>query len=82
MNKIWISVCLILSLIGCALALDESSVGMRPGEATAEKLFNYGIVQPWVGGNPPSLDASVSRYSQYYSMTSRSAQDTHIIAPK
>jgi hypothetical protein len=79
MNKIWISIVLIISLMGCTFALDESSVGMRPGETTAEKLFNYGIGQPWVGGNPPSSDASVSRYSQYYSMISGSAQGTHII---
>jgi hypothetical protein len=28
-------------------------VEMRPGEARAEWLFNYGIGEPWVGGDPP-----------------------------
>jgi hypothetical protein len=26
---------------------------MRPGEARAEWLFNRGIGEPWVGGDPP-----------------------------
>ena len=82
MNKIWISICLILSLMGCVLALDGNSLEVRPGEATAEKLFNYGIGQPWVGGNPPPSDTSVSQYSQYYSMTTGSVPGTHIVAPK
>ena len=30
-----------------------SGVEMRPGEARAEWLFNYGIGEPWVGGDPP-----------------------------
>jgi hypothetical protein len=37
---------------------------MRPGEAAAERLFEKGIGQPWVGGNPPSsnsLDFNPSR---------------------
>ena len=59
MNKIWRSIALIvsvliISLMGCVFALDANGVEMRPGEATAEKLFNYGIGEPWVGGNPPS----------------------------
>lgn len=73
---------LVISLMGCVSALDGSSVEMRPGEAAAEKLLNYGIGQPWVGGNPPSSDASVSQYSQYYTMTGGSTLGTHIIAPK
>ncbi len=85
MNKIWIPIALIiLLLMGCAFALDGNGVEMRPGEATAEKLFNYGIGQPWVGGNPPSSSyaASDSIYSQYYSMHSGSAPKKHIEAPK
>ena len=31
----------------------ENGVEMRPGEAEAEWLFNHGIGEPWVGGNPP-----------------------------
>jgi hypothetical protein len=58
MNRYLISIVLILSLMGCAVALDvENGVEMRPGEATAERLFERGIGQPWVGGNPPSLNS-------------------------
>lgn len=53
-----ISIVLILSWIGCALALDyENGVEMRQGEKAAERLFNSGIGQPWVGGNPPSFSS-------------------------
>ena len=31
----------------------RGGVEMRPGEATAEWLFNQGIGEPWVGGDPP-----------------------------
>jgi hypothetical protein len=55
---------------------------LRPGEATAEKLFNYGIGQPWVGGNPPSYGATESIYSQYFSMQTGSVPKIHIKAPK
>jgi hypothetical protein len=82
MNKILISIVLIISLMGCVSALDRSSAEMRPGEATAEKLFNYGIGQQWVGGNPPSLGASDSIYSQYYSIYKGSAPKKHIEAPE
>jgi hypothetical protein len=58
MNRNLISIVLILSLMGCAVALDfENGVEMRPGEKAAEKLFEKGIGQPWVGGNPPSLNS-------------------------
>lgn len=33
MNKIWISICLMMSLMGCVLASDGSSLEMQPGEA-------------------------------------------------
>lgn len=35
-------------------AIDGGGVEMRPGEATAEWLFNQGIGEPWIGGDPPS----------------------------
>jgi hypothetical protein len=55
MNRNLLSIALILSLMGCVAAVDfENGVEMRPGEKTAEKLFDKGIGQPWVGGNPPS----------------------------
>ena len=82
MNKIWISTVLIISLIGCVSALDGNDVATRPGEATAEMLFNYGIAQPWVGGNPPSSSVSDSIYSQYYSIYRGSTPKKHIEAPK
>ena len=82
MNKVWISVVLITSLMGVASALDGSGVEMRPGEATAEMLSNYGIGQPWIGGNPPSLSASDLMFSQYYSMHKGPAIKKHIEAPK
>jgi hypothetical protein len=88
MNNIWKSFVLIILLMGCAFALDAGSVALRPGEAIAEKLFNNGIGQPWVGGNPPSDSASgsiysqYSQYSQYFSMHAGSAPQKHIEAPK
>ncbi|MCJ7443073.1 MAG: hypothetical protein MUO26_00830 [Methanotrichaceae archaeon] len=82
MNKIWISIVLIISLMGCSSALDGSGVELRSEEAAAELLFNYGIGQPWVSGNPPSLSASDSIYSQYYSIYEGSATKKHIEAPK
>jgi len=88
MNNIWKSFVLIILLMGCASALDASSVALRPGEAMAEKLFNSGIGQPWVGGNPPSdgafnsMYSQYSQYSQYFSMHSGSAPQKHIQAPK
>jgi hypothetical protein len=55
MNRNLISIILILSLMECAVALDAwNGVEMRPGEAAAERLFEKGFGQPWVGGNPPS----------------------------
>jgi len=42
--------------MGYVAALDpESVVGMGAGETTFEHLFNQGIGQPWVGGNPPGF---------------------------
>ena len=62
----------------------QNGVELRPGEAVSEKLFNHGIGQPWVGGNPPSSSSSdlkFSQFSQYFSLT-RSASKMHIEAPK
>jgi hypothetical protein len=56
MKGILIPIILIISLMGCAAALDvQNGVELHPGEATFEHLFNQGIGQPWVGGNPPGL---------------------------
>lgn len=44
--------------MGCAAALDfENGVEMQPGEAAAERLFDQGIGQPWVGGDFPHSSA-------------------------
>ena len=78
MNKISISIALIIFLMGNAAAIDgQPGVELQPGEAAAEVLFNYGIGEPWVGGNPPD-----SIYSQYYSIYRGSAPTKHIEAPK
>jgi hypothetical protein len=55
---------------------------MRPGEAAAELLFNYGFGEPWIGGNPPSSTISDTMYSQYYSIYSGPSTKKHIEAPK
>jgi hypothetical protein len=78
MNKILISVLFIISLVGCAIAVDGGGVELRPGEAMAEKLFEKGIGQPWVGGNPPSD----SIYSQYFWTYKGSTPKKHIESPK
>ncbi len=73
---------LIIAMMGCATATeDQAGIELRPGEAVAEKLFNYGIGQPWVGGNPPSGSFDL-KFSQYYSIGKRSALKKHIEAPK
>jgi hypothetical protein len=82
MNRTWMSIVLIISLMGCVSALDGNGLQMRPGEAIAEKLFNRDIGEPWVGGNPPSFGTSDSIYSQYYSIYNGPAIRTHIRAPK
>lgn len=59
MNWKLISAILILSLMGCAGALDlKNGVEMRPGEAASERLFERGFGEPWVGGDPPSMSSS------------------------
>ena len=82
MKKFLISIVLVISLMGCAFAVDGSGVEMRPGEARAEKLFERGIGQPWVGGNPPPYHAPDSIYSQYYSIYKGSTPKKHIETPK
>lgn len=67
MNKILISIILITSLMGCALALDfENGVEMRPGEVAAENLFYHGIGPAWTGGNPPYSDYYGSQWAHGY----------------
>ncbi len=82
MNRVLISILFILSLMGCAIAVDVSGVELRPGEARAEKLFESGIGQPWVGGNPPYSGASDSFYSQYFWSYKGSTPKKHIDSPK
>ena len=81
MNKALISIVLIISLMGC-VALNGSGVELLPGETRAEKLFEKGIGQPWVGGNPPSSSIYDSIYSQYYWSYKGSAPKKHIETPK
>jgi hypothetical protein len=83
MNKFLVPIVIIIALMGFASALDvQNSVALKPGEALAEELFNYGIGEPWTGGNPPSSSASDQVYSQYYSMQSGSVSKKHIESPK
>ena len=94
MNKILAVLVLIISLMGCVAALDgQSGTEMRPGETAFEQLFNQGIGQPWIGGNPPGFQGEdqgistgtsgdiFSKYSQFYSMSKGNAQKKHIEAP-
>lgn len=94
MNKILAVLVLITSMMGCVAALDmQNGVEMRPGEAAFENLFNQGIGQPWVGGNPPGFQGEdqgistgtsgdiFSKYSQFYSLSKGDAHKTHIEAP-
>lgn len=95
MNKIIAVLVLITSLMGCAAALDSNSGGveMRPGEATFEHLFNQGIGEPWIGGNPPGFQGDdigistgtsgdlLSKYSQFFSISKGNIHRTHIEAP-
>ncbi len=81
MNKTWISFAVIISLTACAAAV-QNGMEMRPGEARAEMLFDLGIGEPWVGGNPPSSSAYESKFSQFFSMHKGSFAKKHIEAPK
>lgn len=87
MNKILASIALIMMWMGWAAAFDgQTGVELQPGEAAAEMLFNYGIGEPWAGGDPTS--GSYSQYSQYfsfsqdYSINKGSASKKHIGTPK
>ena len=85
MNKILISIMLIASLMGCAAATGGfGNVEMRPGEAAAERLFEKGIGQPWVGGNPPWMQDGYSTpfnlYTSYQSIFSKYSQ-FYYVAP-
>ena len=72
---------LVISLAGSAWAADGPGVELRPGEAEAEMLFNYGIGEKWIGGDPPSKEVD-SIYAQYYSVSPASYAKRHIEAPK
>jgi len=69
---------------------------MQPGEAAFEQLYNHGIGQPWVGGNPPgqqgqdqvssggysaTYSATFSQYSQYFTIPKENTLKKHIEAP-
>ena len=85
MNKILAVLVLIVSLMGCVAALDaQSGTDMRPGETAFENLFNQGIGQPWVGGNPPGFqgDQGISTGTSgdifpNYSQFGQSGTDMH-----
>src|SRR5512137_189341 len=80
MNKILISIILIISLMQGAVAIDkQNGVEMQPGEAAAQNLFEKGIGEPWVGGNPPY--SNDFKFSQYYSINKGSASKKHLEAP-
>lgn len=70
MNKILVSMALIVFLMGCAAAVDlKSGVEMQPGESAFEQLYNHGIGQPWVGGNPPGQSGHDQKSSGGYTST-------------
>ena len=62
MNKIPVSIVLIISLIGCSAA---SGYFMRPGEFEAEKRFEEGRGPPWIGGDPPCWGPWCYGYPHY-----------------
>ncbi|HQJ79900.1 MAG TPA: hypothetical protein PLW21_05355 [Methanothrix sp.] len=71
MNWKSISAILILSLVGCVGGLDTvNGLEMRPGEAAAERMFERGFGEPWIGGDPPSM--SSYSYGSYYQPRVRS----------
>ncbi len=65
MRNIILAFALILALMGLTMAVDTPGVEMRPGEAAAERLFEKGIGEPWVGGNPPWQQGYQGYYGQY-----------------
>lgn len=68
MNKILMSIILITSLVGWALAQDvENGVEMQPGEAVAKSLFEKGFGETWVGGNHSDSSSFGMKFSQHYS---------------
>lgn len=72
---------LAICLAGSALAAYGPGVELRPGEAESEMLFNYGIGEKWIGGDPPSNEVD-SIYAQYYSLSPATSAKKHIQAPK
>jgi hypothetical protein len=98
MNNIWATLILIIFLMVCAASADgNSKLEMRPGEASFEQLFNQGIGQAWIGGNPPWVqgeeiatlaansaksNAASSVNSEYYQTAIGAALSEHITAPE
>lgn len=69
MERVVISLVLIISLMGSAAAFDlKDGVMMRPGEAAAEERFERGFGGPWVGGDPPFRSSSHEAYPKLYSI--------------
>jgi hypothetical protein len=72
MNKISISIILIISLIGCVSAVyGQSAAYTQPAEATGYAATAPGVAQ-----------STVPQYSQYYTMPTGPAPSAHIIAPQ
>jgi hypothetical protein len=98
MNNILAALTLIIFLMGCAASADgNSKLEMRPGEASFEQLFNQGIGQAWIGGNPPWVqgeeiatlaansaksNAVSSVNSEYYQTAIGASLSEHITAPE
>jgi hypothetical protein len=69
MERVVISLVLIISLMGSAAAFDlKDGVMMRPGEAAAEERFEQGLGRPWVGGDPLFRSSSHEAYPKLYSI--------------
>jgi hypothetical protein len=67
MRNILLAFVLIIALMGLVAATGTPGVEMKPGEAAFERLFDKGIGQPWVGGNPPWQQGEYGQYAQYQS---------------
>lgn len=65
MRNILLAFVLILALMGSAMAVGTSGVEMKPGEAAAERMFEKGYGEPWVGGNPPWQQDGYDGYGQH-----------------
>mgnify|MGYP007128624227 CR=1 FL=1 len=59
---------LLASLSLMAIACSAGEVEYRPGEKAAENLFNKGIGDPWIGGEPFQSDLFKSDFKPRESM--------------